>query len=105
MKLIVAAALTLALILSLSADEGMWLFNNFPKDKVKEKYSFEVTDAFLNHLWLSSVWIGAGSGSFVSLNGLIFTNYHIVNDCIAKLFMAQHDYMKAGFYAASQAAE
>src|SRR5215472_6879362 len=88
-----------ALAMPLAADEGMWLFNSFPKDKVKEKYSFEVTDKFLEHLRLSSVRIGAGSGAFVSPNGLIFTNHHIASDCISKVSNAQHDYMKSGFYA------
>jgi hypothetical protein len=84
----------------LAADEGMWLFNNFPKDRVKEKYNVEVTGAFLDHLRLSTVRIGGGSGSFVSSNGLIFTNHHIASDCIRKVSSAQHDYMKTGFYAA-----
>jgi Peptidase S46 len=97
--------LVFALALPLAADEGMWLFNAFPSAKVKEKYSFEVTDAFLNHLRLSSVRIGAGSGSFVSPNGLIFTNHHIALDCISKVANAQHDYMKSGFYAAAQSDE
>ncbi|HKA00270.1 MAG TPA: S46 family peptidase [Candidatus Solibacter sp.] len=94
-----------ALTLPLAADEGMWLFNNFPKDKVKEKYSFDVTDKFLEHLRVSSVRIGAGSGAFVSPNGLIFTNHHIASDCISKVSNAQHDYMKSGFYAAAQSEE
>jgi hypothetical protein len=99
------AMLVLAFGLPLAADEGMWLFNGFPKEKVKEKYSFEVTPAFLDHLRLASVRIGAGSGSFVSPNGLIFTNHHIASDCISKVSNAQHDYMKSGFYAASSAEE
>ena len=97
--------LVFALALPLAADEGMWLFNAFPSAKVKEKYSFEVTDAFLNHLRLSSVRIGAGSGSFVSPNGLIFTNHHIASDCISKVSNTQHDYMKSGFYAVAQSDE
>src|SRR5262249_31309015 len=94
-----------ALTLPLAAEEGMWLFNNFPKDKVREKYSFDVTDKFLEHLRVSSVRIGAGSGSFVSPSGLIFTNHHIASDCISKVSNAQHDYMKSGFYASSVSEE
>jgi hypothetical protein len=97
--------LILALVLPLAADEGMWLFNSFPKAKVKEKYGFEVTGAFLDHLRLSSVRIGAGSGSLVSPNGLIFTDHHIAGGCIIKVSSAQHDYMKSGFYATSQTDE
>ena len=49
--------------------------------------------------------IGGGSGSFVSPHGLIFTNHHVASDCLAEFADAQHDYMKDGFYAASQAKE
>jgi hypothetical protein len=94
-----------ALALPVVADEGMWLFNQFPKSLVKDKYTVEVTDEFLDHLRLSSVRIGGGSGSFVSPNGLIFTNHHVAGDCIGKLGSAQHDYMKDGFSALTQAAE
>ncbi len=94
-----------ALALPVVADEGMWLFNQFPKAQVKEKYDIDVTDSFLDHLRLSSVRVGGGSGSFVSPNGLIFTNHHVASDCITKLGSAQHDYMKDGFSAATGADE
>ncbi len=95
-------ALLLALALPALADEGMWLFNQFPVAQVKEKYDFTVSDAFLEHLRLSSVRIGGGSGSFVSANGLVFTNHHVASDCISKVGSAQRNYMRDGFYAASQ---
>ena len=82
------------LALPLAADEGMWLFNAFPKDRVKEKYGFEVSDAFLDRLRLSSVRIGAGSGSFVSANGLIFTSHRVAGECAGKA-------LSSGFYAAA----
>src|SRR6266545_61705 len=97
--------LVCALALPVAADEGMWLFNRFPKSQIKGKYSVEVNDAFLDHLRLSSVRVGGGSGSFVSPNGLIFTNHHVASDCISKRGSAQHDYMKDGFSAASRAEE
>jgi hypothetical protein len=51
---------------------------------VKDKYHVEVTDEFLDHLRLSSLRIGGGSGSFVSPNGLIFTTHHVAGDCLGK---------------------
>jgi hypothetical protein len=93
--------LCLALVLPAFADEGMWLFNQFPKDQVQEKYNFAVTDAFLENLQLATMRIGGGSGSFVSPNGLVFTNHHVASDCISKLSSAQHNYVRDGFYAAA----
>jgi hypothetical protein len=88
------------------ADEGMWLYNAFPKDRVKAKYGFEPTQAWLDHVRLSSVrFNNGGSGSFVSADGLTFTNHHVGADCIQKLSKEGTDYMKTGFYAKTQAEE
>jgi hypothetical protein len=100
-------ALFLLLTLAFSAawaDEGMWLFNQFPKDRVKQKYGFEVTDRFLDHLRLSSVKMGA-SGSFVSPHGLVFTNHHVGLSCVQKVSSTAHNYVADGFLAATQAQE
>jgi S1-C subfamily serine protease len=87
------------------ADEGLWLFNQFPKDAVAKAHSFDVTDAFLSHIKLSSMRLGSGSGSFVTAHGLVFTNHHVVLDCIARLSAAGHDYLRDGFYAPTRQEE
>src|SRR6186997_2851405 len=88
------------------ADEGMWPFNNVPRAEIKKKYGFEVTDEWLNKVRLASVrFNNGGSGSFVSPNGLVLTNYHIVEDIVGELSTAQKDYAKEGFVAHSQADE
>jgi hypothetical protein len=88
------------------ADEGMWLFNAFPKDKVKAKYGFEPSQQWLDHVRLSSVrFNNGGSGSFVSPDGLTFTNHHVGAVCVHQLSTHGHDYMKEGFYAKTQAEE
>jgi hypothetical protein len=103
-RLLAGCALFLAL--TASADEGMWLFNNFPRQAVQKKYGFTVTDAFLNHLQLAAVRFNSGgTGSFVSPNGLLFTNHHVGADCIQKISTPQNDYMKSGFYAKTEAEE
>ncbi|HUE02315.1 MAG TPA: S46 family peptidase [Bryobacteraceae bacterium] len=66
-----------------AADEGMWLFQQFPKDAVQQKYGFEATRQFLDHLRLASVRIGGGSGAFVLPKGLLITGRHLVPGCIA----------------------
>ncbi|MGC2110026.1 MAG: S46 family peptidase [Candidatus Korobacteraceae bacterium] len=87
------------------ADDGMWLFNAFPKDKVQAKYGFAPDQAWLDHVRLSSARAPNGSSSFVSPDGLIFTNHHIAQDCIHDLSTGGKDYMKSGFYAATKAEE
>lgn len=88
------------------ADEGLWLFNDFPKELVAKRYGYQVTDAFLDHLRLSSVrFNNGGSGSFISPRGLLFTNHHVGSDCIQKLSSAEHDYMANGFLAETEADE
>ncbi len=83
-----------------SADEGLWLFNQFPADLVKKKYGVDVTPAFLNQLQATSVRFNSGgSGSFVSAAGLVFTNHHVAADCIQKISSKEHDYLKDGFSA------
>src|ERR1017187_406322 len=99
--LILALATPLAL-----ADEGMWLYNAFPKDRVQKQYGFVATQDWLDHLQLSSVrFNNGGSGSFVSADGLAFTNHHVGADCIGKLSTSGTDYMKTGFCAKTQAEE
>lgn len=88
------------------ADEGMWLFDRFPKDRVQQKYGFKVSDDFLQHLQRASVrFNNGGSGSFISSRGLLFTNHHVGEDCIQKLSSAEHDYMANGFSSATEAEE
>jgi len=84
----------------------MWLYNAFPKDKVKAKYGFEPSQQWLDHVRLSSVrFNNGGSGSFVSPDGLAFTNHHVGATCVQQLSTGGKDYMKTGFYAKTRAEE
>jgi S1-C subfamily serine protease len=68
------------------ADEGMWLFNNPPYKTLQDKYHFQPTAAWLEHLQKSSVRFNSGgSGSFVSADGLVMTNHHVGADCLQKI--------------------
>lgn len=88
------------------ADDGIWLFNEFPRQLIQQKYGFNVSDDFLEKLRLGSVRFNVGgSGSFVSSQGLVFTNHHVAADCIQKLSSKEQDYMKNGFSAKSPAEE
>src|SRR2546427_3354329 len=84
----------------------MWLFNNPPLKQFKEKYQFEATPRWLEHLQKASVRFNSGgSGSFVSANGLCITNHHVGADALQKASSEQHNYLKDGFYAKTNAEE
>src|SRR5215472_3189361 len=87
------------------AGEGLWPYNQFPKDTVKQKHGFEVDSAFLDHLRLASVKLPGGSGSFVSATGLLVTTRALASGCLSGLSTAQHDYFRDGFQASSPASE
>ena len=108
MKHFFATLLACAFIFSTlaTADEGMWLYNEPPKDKIKAKYGFELNQPWLDHVRLSSVrFNNGGSGSFVSADGLTFTNHHVGAGCVQQLSTEGRDYIKTGFYAKTQAEE
>jgi hypothetical protein len=89
-----------------TADEGMWLFSAPPLKQLKEKYQFEPAPQWLEHLQKASVRFNSGgSGSFVSATGLCITNHHVGADALQKASSEQHNYLKDGFYAKTNAAE
>src|SRR5579871_1407521 len=91
---------------TLPADEGMWTFDNPPTKLIQQKYGFTLTKEWLDHVRLSSVRLNdGGSGSFVSPRGLLLTNHHVARGQLQKNSTAEHDYIKNGFYARTQAEE
>ncbi len=105
-RIVVPSALLL-LSMAATAEEGMWTFHHPPTKQLAAKYGFKIPgDAWLNHLRLSSVRLNdGGSGSFVSPHGLLLTNHHVALGQLQKNSTGEHDYVKNGFYAASQADE
>jgi hypothetical protein len=88
------------------ADEGMWLFNQPPREILRDRYQFDASDAWLDHLQKSSVRFNSGgSGSFVSADGLLISNHHVGADALQKLSSSKINYLKTGFYAHSESEE
>jgi hypothetical protein len=100
-----AALLLATFALPVTADEGMWTYFNLPKKQLKEKYNFEATQEWLDHLRMASVRFNdGGSGSFISPS-LVITNHHVASGQLQKVSTAQKDYLKDGFLAMTQADE
>jgi hypothetical protein len=88
------------------SDEGMWLLNDPPRDQLKAKYGFDLTDEWLKNAMLASVRLNSGgSGGFVSGEGLLVTNHHVAADSVQKLSKAGADLYHDGFYAPTRDAE
>jgi hypothetical protein len=78
-------------------DEGLWPYNQFPLAALKQKHGVDVTPEFLDHLRLSSVKMGRGSGAFVSSNGLLLTSRQLAAPCLQASSGPGHDLMRDGF--------
>ena len=80
----------------------MWLFNDLPTKLLKERYGFEPSRAWAEHLMKSCVRFNVGgSASFISSTGLVLTNHHVGSDTLYKLSTPERNIMDVGFLAQS----
>jgi hypothetical protein len=109
MRIFCQALIAAGFVMSASlaqADEGMWLFNDLPRKALREKYGFEATEEWAEHVMLSSVrFSSGGSASFVSSEGLVLTNHHVAADTLHKLSTPESNYYDEGFLAEDQESE
>ena len=49
-RLLLTLLFSITFLLRSLADEGMWLYSAPPREQVKTKYGFDLTDAWLEHL-------------------------------------------------------
>src|SRR5215813_6167235 len=109
LSFVIIIACCLIFVPSRFADEGMWTFDNPPLKQWKEKYGFEPSREWLDHMRLSTVRLsegaGGGTGSFISADGLVFTNQHVGAGQVAKLSTVDRDLVKEGFYARTREEE
>jgi hypothetical protein len=103
---VLLAGWTFSPVMTVNADEGMWLLNDPPRKYLKDKHGFDLTDQWLERAQKASVrFNNGGSGSFVSADGLIVTNHHIGADCLQKLSPKDKDYLHEGYHAATREQE
>ncbi|HEY7723732.1 MAG TPA: S46 family peptidase, partial [Anaeromyxobacteraceae bacterium] len=102
----IALLLGATLALAARADEGMWTFNGFPAEAVREKHGFAPDARWLERARLASARLAQGcSASFVSATGLVMTNHHCAQKCIEQLSSGTRDLVRDGFLARSEADE
>ncbi len=100
-----AAAASLLLCSAASADEGMWTFHGFPFAKANSQLKTSLDQAWLDRVRLSTVRIASCTGSFVSSEGLILTNHHCVESCLAELSNKDKSYIDDGYLAKTREQE
>lgn len=98
-------AIATAAVLPALADEGMWTFDNFPAAEVKARYGVTIDGAWLDHVRRSTIRLSNCTASFVSPDGLILTNHHCVESCLASLSSKDTSLVQDGFIARRRDAE
>jgi hypothetical protein len=88
--------------LSAIANEGMWTFDNFPTAAVHQGFGADITPAWLDHVRLSTLRLTNCTASFVSREGLILTNHHCIESCLAELSSKETSLLELGFQAAAR---
>ncbi len=98
---------TAAVFASLAhAEEGMWTFDNFPKDKVATEHGLSISQEWLETIQKASVRLDGGcSASVISKEGLVLTNHHCIVDCAQNLSSETADYVGKGFKALTREEE
>src|SRR5262249_48357221 len=101
----IAVLLAFGATAAVRADEGMWTFDRPPSQTIQQRYGFNVTKEWLDHLRLASGRFPGGSGSCGSPNGLVLTNHHVALEQLQKISTPQKNYVADGFYARTRAEE
>jgi hypothetical protein len=100
--LLVAAC---AAFLPASADEGMWTFDNFPAASVRQTYGVDISTAWLDRVRLSTLRLSNCTASFVSPEGLVLTNQHCIEQCLAEISSKESSLLERGFLAGARKEE
>ena len=96
---------TMILSIGLHADDGMWMPHQMKNlDLEKEGLKMSPGDLYRKDgtgIMSGVVYLGGGTGSFVSRKGLILTNHHVAFGAIQRVSDRENDYILNGFLADS----
>src|SRR5688572_28213653 len=85
----VSSALLLALVQPCVADEGLWLFNQFPYELLEKQHDIRLSPAWLDHIRLATVSLNTPGGlvasAFVSPKGLIAATHFPFRSCVVQV--------------------
>lgn len=81
------------------AEEGMWTFDNFPADRMREQVGWAPDQPWLDRVMAGTARMPGCSASNVSDAGLVLTNHHCVISCITALSTSESNYIEHGFMA------
>ena len=99
------AALMVFCCSAAKADEGMWTFHGFPLAKANAALKTSLDQAWLDRVRTATVRLSNCTGSFVSGEGLILTNHHCVEACLADLSSKEKSLVEDGFLAKTHGEE
>jgi len=99
------AALLVSLCQVANADDGMWTFHGFPFDKANAALKTRLDQAWLDRVRSATVRIASCTGSFVSAEGLILTNHHCAESCLAELSSKDKSFVEDGYLARTREEE
>jgi hypothetical protein len=90
---------------SAQAEEGMWTFDNFPAERMREQMGWAPDQAWLDRVMAGTARLPGCSASNVSAAGLVLTNHHCVISCVTALSTTEANYIENGFMARTREEE
>jgi hypothetical protein len=113
MRFLLVAIISIAYILPLHADEGMWVISDLKQLNVKKmnELGLQISADDIYNLANPSlrdavvIFGGGCTGEVVSDQGLVFTNHHCGFNAIQELSSVEHNYLANGFWAMSKSEE
>ena len=103
--------LLLFLCASVISGEALWPLHSLPLEEIEKDWGFKPNEKWIERVQRATARVimkgapGGGSGAFVSPEGLLITNRHVVVDILGGLSTAQRNLVRDGFCARTRVEE